>query len=386
MPQGENFWNPYRWVTVSDDPIEYDEPNYHHKLSGISGRIWCELKALTPLIIGDGGDRRAQNAQPGGQNQVNNIRFVRKKGIPYIPSTSLKGVIRSLAEVIGNGTVPFSNTVDNEHEPENARLVGTSQLDPVTRIFGYLSQDDSSVFAGLLHFSDAEISVEVTPPDQWKWHRRVAVGRPQPSHRAFYPANTQRNQRKFYHHHPCATELKEAPSDITQVNNVRPAPPGTCFTFTVDFTNLRDTELNLLLYCLELEDQVTVTLSPEALGQDQGEAPCTFTGPLRHKMGGAKPHGAGSVHIRITQMELRTSAAARYRGGSTPAVLQAGALATEIDRRTASFRRRTDLTMKELRAMLIYSTDDPRFPIHYPKYKEWFNKDRNKQTQLKPTI
>ena len=180
MPQGENYWNPYRWVTVSNRPIEHDVPNYQHTLSGASGRIWCKLEALTPLIIGDGGDGQAET-----QNQVKNIEFVRKKGMPYIPSTSLKGVVRSLAEVVGNGTVPFSNTVDSEHEPENARPGGTSQLDPVTRIFGYLRQDDSSVFAGLLHFSDAEISREVTPPNQWEWHRRVAVGRPQPSHWAF---------------------------------------------------------------------------------------------------------------------------------------------------------------------------------------------------------
>ena len=63
MPQGEEFWNPYRWVTVSDQPIEYDEPCYHHTSSGLSGRLWCELEALTPLLIGDGHGRLCQ-AQP----------------------------------------------------------------------------------------------------------------------------------------------------------------------------------------------------------------------------------------------------------------------------------------------------------------------------------
>ena len=375
MPRGTtDFWNPYRWVTVSNRSVQHEVPNYHHTLSGISGRIWCELEALTPLLIGDG------NAP--------NIEFVRHRHNqqPYIPSTSLKGVIRSLAEVVGNGTVPFSKTVDTEHEPDNARrgAVGGSQLDPVTRIFGYLRQGDSSVFSGLLHFSDAEISTVVLSPGSWK-HYTVVVGQPKPNHGAFYPARTQRNQRKFYHHHPGATELTAAPHDIHHVNNVRPAPPGTCFEFTVDFTNLRDTELNLLLYCLELEEQVNVTLNPAALGKNQGAPSFTFEGPLRHKMGGAKPHGAGSVHIRITQMELRTSAAARYRGGRTPAALQAGALSTEINRRTASFQRRTDLTMQELRAMLIYSDQDPRTPIRYPSFS-WFKNSTNSSTPLKPTI
>lgn len=387
MPQGKNFWNPYRWVTVSDQSVQYETPNYHHTLNGVSGRIWCELKALTPLIIGDGGDRRAQNAQPGDQNQVNNIRFVRKKGIPYIPSTSLKGVVRSLAEVVGNAAVPFPNAqVDHSHKLEKARkdIQDIAQFDPVARTFGYLKNGD--VVAGLIHFSDAEVFREVTPPDQWEWHRRVAVGRPQPNHQAFYPGT---NKRKFYHHHPGITELREAPANIRQVNDVRPAPPGTCFTFTVDFTNLRDAELNLLLYCLELENQVTVTLSPAALGQDQNEASFTFTGPLRHKMGGAKPHGAGSVRVCITKMELRTNAAARYRGGIPTEALQAEALATEVGNRTVSLRQRTDPTMRELRAMLIYSTDDPRTPIRYPRF-DWFVDERelpfSQQTRLKPTI
>ena len=380
MPQGKDFWNPYRWVTIGAHPVKHDVPNYHHTLSGISGRIWCRLKALTPLIIGDGG---------GGQDQdqVKNIEFVRKKNKPYIPSTSLKGVVRSLAEVVGNATVPFPKAqVDHSHKLEKARknISGIAQFDPVARTFGYLK--DGDVVAGLIHFSDAEVSMEVTPPDRWEWHRRVAVGRPQPNHKAFYPGT---NRRKFYHHHPGVTELREAPANITQVNNVRPAPPKTCFEFTVDFTNLRDAELNLLLYCLVLEEQVTVELSPAALGREQGEPPCTFEGPLRHKMGGAKPHGAGSVRIQITKMELRTHAAARYRGGSTTEALQADALAAEIDSRTASFQHRTDLTMRELRAMLIYSTNDPRKSIRYPRF-DWFQNERElpfaQQTRLKPTI
>ena len=70
-------------------------------------------------------------------------------------------------------------------------------------------------------------------------------------------------------------------------------------------------ESNLLLYCLVLEDQVTVTLSPAALGRDNAQGDVTFEGPLRHKMGGAKPHGAGSVHICTTTMQLQTDVAAR---------------------------------------------------------------------------
>jgi hypothetical protein len=374
MPQGENFWNPYRWVTVSSLPVQHDDPNYHHTLNGLSGRLWCELEALTPLLIGDG--------------QARDIRFVRHRHNqrPYIPSTSLKGAIRSLAEVVGNATVPFPKvSVDRQHELAQARrnTAHGPQFDAVSRTFGYLH--DSNVVAGLIHFSDAEI-VEPVSPNQWPQYNRVVVGQPKPSHAAFYPGD---DKRKFYHHHPGATQLTKAPIEITQVTNVRPAPPGTCFNFTVDFMNLRKAELNLLLYCLVLEEQVTVTLSPAALGRDEGQGDFRLEGPLRHKIGGAKPHGAGSVHIRVTKMELCTDAMARYQGGSATRTLEDPLLTPELDRRTASFCARTDQTIQELRAMLIYSTADPRSPIYYPTYG-WFQGEKKKppakKTRLKPTI
>ena len=368
MPQGENFWNPYRWVTVSNNPVEHDVPNYHHTLSGLSGRLWCELEALTPLVIGNG---RGQFVHHRGSRQ------------PYIPATSLKGPIRSLAEVVGNATVPFPGAqVDNSHRLENARsnINDVAHFDTVARTFGYLSEE--GVVAGLIHFSDAEISYTAGPPNNWS-QRNVTVGQPNPKHKAFYPGD---NRRKFYHHHPGAVNLI---TGTMQPRPVTPAPPETCFEFTVDFTNLRDTELNLLLYCLVLEEDVPVTLSPAALGTDDAQEPFIFTGPLRHKIGGAKPHGAGSVHIRVTKMELSTDAAARYRGQNSSQMFAGQNLITELRNRTASFRGRTDVTMQELRAMLIYSTDDPRTPIRYPRY-DWFQNEREKefhlQTRLKPTI
>ena len=362
MPQGETFWNPYRWVTVSDQPIKYDVPRYHHTSSGLSGRLWCELEALTPLIIGDGHGQFVRHQH----NQR-----------PYIPATSLKGAMRSLAEVVGNAAVPFPNvSVDAQHERVRARK--SSHLDTVARTFGYLNKGD--VFAGLIHFSDAEITKEVKPPPQWQQYK-VIVGQPKRNQSAFYSKN---NQRKFYHHHPGSQELIGPPAGITQTVNIRPAPPGTCFSFTVDFVNLREAELNLLLYCLTLEEKVDVTLSPKALGPD-AQGPVTLHGPLRHKIGGAKPHGAGSVHISIAKMELRTDAMARYRGNDNVEIWEAEGLRGELDNRTAFFRGRTDKTMRELRAMLIYSTQDPRKPIRYPGYS-WFQNQTNARTPLKPTI
>ena len=361
MPVGETFWNPYRWVTVSKNPVQYEVPNYHHALRGLSGRLWCELEALTPLIIGDG--------RGSGE-------FVRHEhdDCPYIPATSLKGAMRSLAEVVGNAAVPFPKiSVDPPHALVQARS-NTGQFDTVARTFGYLN--GCHVFAGLIRFSDAKIIKEPLPWNQWPKYE-VVVGQPKQRHTAFYP---EKNKRKFYHHHPGAEELTR--SNIRQTALVKPAPPGTRFSFKVDFNDLRTEELNLLLYCLALEEQATVTLGKQALGPD-AQGGVTLNGPLHHKIGGAKPHGGGSVHVCITKMQLRTDAAARYRGNDDVEVWEEEALRCELDNRTAFFRDRTDQTIKELRAMLIYSAEDPRKHIRYPSCK-WFQD--NPERRLKPTI
>lgn len=364
MPERNEFWNPYRWVRASDRAVQHDAPGYHHRMSGLAGRLWCELEALTPVFVG-AGDGTGEFVRHAHSRQ------------PYVPATSLKGVIRSLVEIVGNAAVPFPNAqVDPKHRLARARARGGSRLDVAARTFGYL--DGVNVFAGLVRFSDAELAGTHPPPNQWPRYE-VAVGQPKPAHRAFYPGA---DRRKFYHHHPDAKGLALPHPGITQTAKVRPAPSGTRFRFTVEFANLRDAELDLLLYCLVLEERATVTLTPAALGPGANGEGITLRGPLRHKLGGGKPHGAGSVRLRVAKLETRADPAARYRGRDAAKVWDGARVDEELLRRTARFRERTDQTMQELRAMLIYTEEDPRQPIQYPTYP-WFQ--TRSQVPLKPT-
>lgn len=355
MPRGEKYWNPYRWIEVKDESPEHEEPLFHHRMQGLSGRMCCTLTALTPLIIGDGRGNFVTHA---------------KSKRPYIPATSLKGAVRSLAEIVGNTAVPFPNVqIDDCHELRRARIDedGKMKLDLTSRTFGYLNRGD--VFAGLIQFSDGEFVGDANP-NHWPANT-VAVGQPKPSHKPFYP-DTKR--RKAYHHVPNAERLTGPHAGITQTNSNRPAPPGTQFTFTVDFHNLRDAELNLLFYCLVLEEQVSVTFSEDALDPDARE-PITISGPMRHKVGGCKPHGGGSVHIELMTLTVRADPADRYRGHDSAQTFESQALKEELQRRVFTFAQRTDITMRQLRAMMIYTADDPRRSINYPTY-EWFQQDK----------
>jgi len=370
VPQGKNYWNPYRWVPVNKDKVSLETPAYRHQWQGLSGRLECTLEALTPFLIG---------------SSKSDGRFIRRgrTNQPFIPGTSLKGLIRSLAELFGNSAIPFPKAYADQGHTLSQASEGEGKdwrLDMAARMFGYLNPQ-GRVFAGLVRFSDGSL-VEREPR---ALTFKVAGSTPDPEHRPFYPSD--RAVRKFYHHHPDTERLAPPHPGIkeAQKRTVYPLPPGVRFTFDVDFENLREEELTLLFYCLVLEENVSVILSKEALGPD-AQGSVTLTGPLRHKFGGCKPQGGGSVKISIDKMELRENIADRYRGhAAAPRVLEGEELRAELDRRLQPIADRPDETMRHLRAMLIYSSTDPRMPVDYPDYP-WFQQDKGKGTPLKPTL
>jgi hypothetical protein len=375
-PHVEPGWNPYRWVEVPRGPVRREPPSYRHRFEGLSGRFECTLEALTPLFVGDGSGRFFGLA--GAQKR------------PLIPGTSLKGAVRSLAEVVGNAAVPFPKSdVDAAHRFDEASEGGgpSFKLDVVARTFGHLAhRKGGGNFAGLVRFSDAAMTGSPVEPHRWSV-LKVVAGHPKPTHRTFYPTDA---VRKFYHHKTGSAELTGPQANIHQTRPVSPAPPGTAFRFVVDFDNLRDDELALLTYCLVLEDEVAVTLSPEALGPGFNE-PVTLQGPMRHKLGGCKPQGGGSVHLRVERLTLRDDPAARYRAGSEVAsVFEGPELEGKLAALTAAIASRGDATMQQLRAMLVYAADDPRpTALDYPSYA-WFQEDRElppaEKGRLKPTL
>jgi hypothetical protein len=369
MPQGESFWNPYRWVPVSQEDVVRETPAYRHQWQELSGRLECTLETLTPFLIG---------------SSKGDGRFIRsgRTNLPFIPGTSLKGLIRSLAELIGNAAIPFPKAYADQGHGLSQATEGEGadwRLDVAARMFGHL--DGGRVFAGLVRFTDGRLVGNEPSALTFK----VAGGTPDPNHKPFYPSD--RAARKFYHHQPDTRQLTPPHAGIKegQKRTVYPLRLGIQFTFRVDFENLREEELALLLYCLVLEENVSVTLSKEASGPD-AQGPVTLTGPLRHKFGGCKPQGGGSVKISIDKMKLCASMADRYRGRTPEAPALVGdELRAELSRRTQPIVARDDDTMRHLRAMLIYCADDPRKPIDYPNYK-WFQQDKGTGTPLKPAL
>lgn len=110
-PRRNEFLNPYNFVryfgfpNVSDHEDKPDDPPEvkllghcapppHDRWVGLSGRITCNLKAVTPIFVSD------SEEVSGGEHKT--YRFFKFNGAPAIPASSLRGMVRAVFEAVTN--------------------------------------------------------------------------------------------------------------------------------------------------------------------------------------------------------------------------------------------------------------------------------------------
>ncbi|MGH9803445.1 MAG: RAMP superfamily CRISPR-associated protein, partial [Blastocatellia bacterium] len=88
--------NPYDFVRLLERKPDRKAPHQmHDKFSGQSGRLICTLTACTPLFT--------PALQYAGRSPSHKrLTFHRVAGTPTLPGSSLKGVIRNMAEAAAN--------------------------------------------------------------------------------------------------------------------------------------------------------------------------------------------------------------------------------------------------------------------------------------------
>ena len=354
MPKNESWWNPYRFVPVRQD-TEQGRPTTDEAFQGHCGYIQCSLTNLSLLFIG------------GGLGQGD---FICRDLKPVIPGTSLKGMLRSLAEVVGGGC--FITDRDNHcKDPDNLCIT--------CRMFGMLSKGD-------VHKGQVSPGDGIFQDDRPK-KKTVSIiqGRPKKEHSSFYKnpvsGDWAMDMMKMYFHQPKRTDdvFQISASLKSRAVNKQMLEPGHNFKFTVSFENLRDQELNLLLYVLALEEDVQVTLTPEGL------PPVKLKGPMRHKLGNAKGQGPGSCHVLLEELTLYAPPEERFSSLQHPfrKTFTGEQLQQEVLNRTRWYHQGKDdsPTMQYLRKMMVWDPNDERV-FKYPEYN-WFNSDANKDIELK---
>jgi hypothetical protein len=316
--------NPYDFV-----PFEGGNPKRDYESNGQeifnradahSGHIACELQTETPLFIhGEGQQGEEQRA------------FYRRNGNFTIPATSIKGMIRSIAEVVSDSCM---SVVAQEYDMlGNARLANNhfrtyrrnnisrqtfenmhARIDMKTRIpdgyntcesrehlclccalFGMSesgdeSDDTKSAIGSRVFFTDAKnVEIKENVPRMLP----EPSGGPHPWHKLFYFDNRGNGQclgRKFYYHHRDYQQTLDLSCRNARRTIFIDAIEGK-FTFEVRFENLSCEELSTLLYSLELSRNF----------EDENEP------GMRHHLGYAKPYGLGTAKITITSLKLETN-------------------------------------------------------------------------------
>jgi CRISPR/Cas system CSM-associated protein Csm3 (group 7 of RAMP superfamily) len=366
MPEDEKFWNPYRLIRIPPE-MNRKKPVTDEKFTGISGFIHCTLENLTPLFIGGNRNYKQQ--------------FLTSQGKKIIPGSSLKGMLRSLVEVAGGGCFITGRDRNNEAR-YNQTYDACKRIDTLCiacRMFGMMERGTNArVHRGKISISDGVMENE--KPGTVKFD--VYLANKGTGHVPFYlsPDSGQLdgNVRKLYFHQPARKDSVPAiPANIRErqtITRIQALLPGHTFRFTLQFSNLVKEELELLVYSLALEPHVEVTIQSGEL---------QLKGPLRHKIGYAKPLGLGSCHISITRLIYLDHPKKRFVSlrcqGET--LMQGEALEKEISRLTQKITNDRSTTMEQLRKMLVWDETDPRV-FRYPDYN-WFRETQNSQKKLK---
>ena len=334
--------NPYHFVPLGPSG-QRRKVKTHESFQDESGSFTCQLTARTHLFT-------AASHNGGGEGHQN-LKSVRgKDGKPLIPGSSLKGVVRSVAEALSGSclTLPtrldYGNGVSYRTPGGFQRCESKEQLCPACRIFGAMSRNGT--FLGKIGISDAmaegEIAVETLTLE--------SLMQPKPRHRVWYGDPRQTNDmrgRKFYYHRPQGARTTTRRGKYNKT--VETVKPSTVFGFSVDYTNLAKDELALLVFALVLEPEMC------------------------HKLGMGKPVGLGSAKIEIVEWKQH-NLRARYEhlGGGT-SILQADALTDEIERWTNRYHdlfAKWEDSLDHLRRIWRWDPNTTE-EVKYPK-QEWF--------------
>lgn len=333
----------------------------------LSGTLQCSLVTVTKLCL-----------------KTNFQSLAQRDEAPYIPGSSIKGMVRNVMQVLGEGCAgrQFADKKMEEVEQVNKFKLNLGHMEPCTpqsacmtcQLFGY-SWKKPSGDSSATHINDAEpfgwagkvCFLDSDPIAQWSTTDWVPLNRgayrvenwPKarptdhgPRHLAFYfPDGAGKSAGwKVYRHAHNIREVDES-AGFGSDHCVR---GGTVFRFGVQFENLTPEEY--ATFCLAL------TLK-HACPEHQGDR----TVNLVHKIGYGKGVGLGSCEISIDKEEFLSPG--RFLGiTSTPPNKPSCGLRAKLERNSfADFRAaRTRIDAADL---LLYPSRD------------WFDKDKTSGTR-----
>jgi len=231
-----------------------------------SGRLVYELRVLTPIFVASGSYALGEDVEHPDAPVVR--ACYRVEGVPAIPGSSLKGVVRSIAEAISPSCVTVTR-LDRRlvpHQPKRRDECKPEEACPACSIFGRMSRMSKVLFG------DARLVSGRT-----KLYCLPALYAPRAHRaRATYQAKSGKFKgRKFYFHGQPRQDRDRPPVEVIV--------PSSVVRGMVDFENLSYAEMGILFFALGLD------------------------GSFALKLGGGKPACLGSLRTNPLRLELLNS-------------------------------------------------------------------------------
>lgn len=220
-----------------------------------TGKIHLRLTAKTPVYV-----RQGQVT-----NDIPSNEFVHKENVYFIPATSIKGMVRSILEIISFGKLGMEGDKEGKYLAHAA-----SSIDLAECIFGKVKGDS---LRGRVLFSHAELKTPVIKTDE----EEAYCGQPKASYDPIYRDG---NYLKGWKRYPVRSNVSEIP-EVAEGNeeyaqHFIPLVAGSVFGCDMRYFNLKREELGALLYAMNF-----------------------FEGAI-YSIGFGKPYGFGQVTIELS--------------------------------------------------------------------------------------
>lgn len=261
----------------------------HRAFGGYCGQLMVEARVLTPLHVRESGSPSYTATLPEGPvhgfdafsltppdagNRPDQRAYA-------LPALSIKGMVRHLYTIA-------SNTVDVSKD--------IGRLNPTDSLFGWVGTGPDQAIMGRLVFDFAKFeapSLEwfTAPYPYGSWRFRDGQWR-QSAEKQIEMVQIAGRWRLFPHT-PLAPSVRSMPDfapDTVQASYFRAIMPGATARFGIRFWNLREEELQRLIWCVGLEPG------------------------MAHKMGHLRALGCGSLKLSILPESFLTDWDKRYAG------------------------------------------------------------------------
>jgi hypothetical protein len=147
---------PYNFVPY--EPTRLVPSNYDPQAATFSGSIRCHLETKTPLLVASNIPLEVSHIQSSGEEELREKRFIQVNGVKVIPGSSLKGMFRSIIEILSFSSLTPINAESlyyRNFEDKNryCKLLGVSS-EPKQKC-GWLVREGSDFFLSPSEFVSA---------------------------------------------------------------------------------------------------------------------------------------------------------------------------------------------------------------------------------------